>query len=276
MARKALILYSSVTGNTEQIAHAFADALTEHLFEVESIRIGKHDFEKEPRYFEDYDLVCIGSPIMAGLPHQNMMKLLGLYGNEKVHFNHQSPETMASPLEFFLAGHPSYETKGVVFCTYSGYFYGPDEALATLELEKLYLETKGVKVVGEFCCNGKEVFHDAVNMVGAIMNVGVNRSAEMLQRFKDDPNDPMFDRLTPEQREGMERCAKDTKHWPFDTMVETDGLPGSVFWHYDCMKRPHERDILKARIFMSDLVEDYFLTATGKPRRSGAIYKVIS
>lgn len=279
MAYRALIIYSSVTGNTEKIALAFKETLESYNFHVDCYKTGCHDFEKEPAYFEDYDLVCIGSPIMAGTPHQSLMKLLGLYGNEKVFFNRRTDEPNATPLEFFLKGAPRFKTKGVVFCTYCGYFGGPDEATATLELEKLYLDTKGVTVVGMFSTAGREVFHNAVNMVGAILNVGVNMASEMLQRYKDDPQDPAFDKLTEVQRDAMSRCAADKQHWPFETMVETETLgdiPGSVFWHYNSMERPHERDLVKAKTFMADLTEDYFLTATGKPRPSGSVYKVIS
>jgi len=279
MPRRALIIYSSVTGNTEQIADAFRETLEGYQFAVDFYKTGAHDFKNEPTYFEDYDLVCIGSPIMAGLPHQGLMQLLGLYGNEEIHFNRGGPETNATPLDFFLNGAPRFAAKGVVFCTYCGYFGGPDEATATLELEKLYLELKGVPVVGMFSTAGREVFHDAVNMAGAILKVGVNRASEMLQRYKDDPTDPVFDKLTDAQRDAMRRCAEDKRHWPFDTMVETEApgdIPGSVFWHYNCMERPHERDLMKAKIFMADLVEDYFLTATGKPRPSGSVYKVIT
>lgn len=49
-----------------------------------------------------------------------------------------------------------YHPLGVVFTTYGGGFYGSNEASATLELLKLYLEVQNVTVVGKFACCGKE------------------------------------------------------------------------------------------------------------------------
>ena len=45
---------------------------------------------------------------------------------------------------------------GIVFSTYGGGFYGPDEATATLETLKQYLKLNNVDVIGRFSCAGKE------------------------------------------------------------------------------------------------------------------------
>ena len=54
------------------------------------------------------------------------------------------------------------------------------------------------------------------------------------------------------------------------------GKPGSTFWHYDSGKRPSQRDLTKAKIFMAEIIEDYFLTTTGDPRPPYAMYTCIS
>ncbi|MDR1495704.1 MAG: hypothetical protein LBS67_02125 [Clostridiales Family XIII bacterium] len=79
MAYRALILYASITGNTEKVAFAFRDALVKYEFQVDTARFGKHDFMERPTYFDNYDLICLGSPIMAALPHQRLMNALGMY-----------------------------------------------------------------------------------------------------------------------------------------------------------------------------------------------------
>ena len=40
---------------------------------------------------------------------------------------------------------------------------------------------------------------------------------------------------------------------------------GSYFFHYDCHSRPGPREEAKARAFISDIVEDYFMTYDGVP-----------
>ena len=79
MARKALILYASVTGNTGKIAGCFQEALEEMNWEVDSIKItNKTNFVENPIFFDHYDLLFVGSPIMAGLPSTLIGKNLGL------------------------------------------------------------------------------------------------------------------------------------------------------------------------------------------------------
>jgi hypothetical protein len=274
-----------------KIAEAFQEGMRECCFEVTMAQFGKHDFKKDPVYFDDYDLICLGSPVLAALPHQRIIKALSLGSDaapgEQPVFERHMAETMEKiaqgnapdigdmdPMTIF-ADPPPPTRKGVVFATYSGYMYGPGEALATLELERVFLELKKCSVIGEYCATGAEVFHNAVDTVSFILGIGVNQGSQALQDYKDDPNAPQFEELTPSQREVLDRCANDKTHWPFETMkpVEKFGeKPGSVFWHYDQMNRPNERDLIKAKTFMLDLCEDYFLTVTGKPRRSGSVY----
>ena len=54
------------------------------------------------------------------------------------------------------------------------------------------------------------------------------------------------------------------------------GKPGSTFWHYDMAKRPSKRDLTKAKIFMAEIIEDYFLTTSDDPRPPYAMYTCIS
>ena len=39
----------------------------------------------------------------------------------------------------------------------------------------------------------------------------------------------------------------------------------SYFFHYDCDSKPGKREEAKARAFISDIVEDYFMTYDGVP-----------
>jgi len=60
---KALIVYDSVYGNTEQIARAIAEAITPSN-EVKVLRVG----EVNPSELTSIDLLIVGSPTHAGRP----------------------------------------------------------------------------------------------------------------------------------------------------------------------------------------------------------------
>ena len=67
--RKALMIYSSMTGNTKMIAEAFGEVCEENGFAVDYLKIAPGiDWDEHPVYVEEYDLVGLGSPIIAGLP----------------------------------------------------------------------------------------------------------------------------------------------------------------------------------------------------------------
>jgi flavodoxin len=67
---KAVIIYDSVYGNTEKIAHAMKDALAAH--EVHMIKVGDADIEK----VKGADLLIVGSPTHGGRPTPAMKDFL--------------------------------------------------------------------------------------------------------------------------------------------------------------------------------------------------------
>ena len=144
MSRKALILYASVTGNTAKIAQCFDDALTEMGWSVDQIKItNKTNFVEEPVFFDQYDLLFVGSPIMAGLPSTLIGKNLGLTAS--------MPPRMYSD-RLIMPGlkkpeRSDYTPYAVEFCTYGGTSTGPSECLATLAIEKLYLENDNIRSI---------------------------------------------------------------------------------------------------------------------------------
>ena len=64
---KALIIYTSITKNTEKIARAFEESFRSYGWEVDLQRITNKTERLESDY-EKYDVVCLGSPIVAGSP----------------------------------------------------------------------------------------------------------------------------------------------------------------------------------------------------------------
>jgi len=68
---KALIVYDSVYGNTEQIARAIADGMTPSA-EVEVLRAG----EANPSELASVDLLIVGSPVHGGRPTPTVQDFL--------------------------------------------------------------------------------------------------------------------------------------------------------------------------------------------------------
>jgi flavodoxin len=80
---KALIIYATMTRNTEKIATWFKETFEHYNFETTMFRMrAKADWKgmQDKLYFDDYDVVCLGSPIVAGSPLMIVTKALSLGG----------------------------------------------------------------------------------------------------------------------------------------------------------------------------------------------------
>ena len=301
--RKAVVLYGSLTGNTEMVGKAFAEVLEEYGFETrcEKLKAGK-DWSEDPVIFSDYDIVVLGSLIVAGLPYKEVYQLLGLQGNRTISGVKMEPGAEPDPeknpmgrlqLHSGIPGivAPSVATGapgakgdmlptiyGVVYATYGGSGVGPPECYGSLEVMEELLRVNGVRTVGKFACPGKEMRHEAVDGIAKALNINIADSMALIQRFTLDPDAEEF-RNMPE-----EHIAAIRKYLGLEddySMLEGNdplgiGKPGSTFWHYDSGKRPSQRDLTKAKIFMAEIIEDYFLTTTGDPRPPYAMYTCIS
>ena len=77
MKKKALILYASITKNTERVANWFKETFEHYGMEVTMIKVlnGKRWLEgnEDKLFFDDYDVVCLGSPIIGGSPMKCML-----------------------------------------------------------------------------------------------------------------------------------------------------------------------------------------------------------
>lgn len=65
--KKALIMYATITKNTERIAQAFAESFEHYGWQADLVRISNKSGRMVSNY-SDYDVVCLGSPIVAGSP----------------------------------------------------------------------------------------------------------------------------------------------------------------------------------------------------------------
>ncbi len=81
--RRALILYATMTKNTEKVATWFNETFNEYGWETNLIRIMPNTNWaelQEKLYFDDYDMVCLGSPIVGGSVLQPSIKALSFGG----------------------------------------------------------------------------------------------------------------------------------------------------------------------------------------------------
>ena len=301
--RKAVVLYGSLTGNTEMVGKAMAEVLEEYGFETrcEKLKAGK-DWSEDPVIFWDYDIVVLGSLIVAGLPYKEVYQLLGLQGNRTISGVSMTPGQEPDPeknpmgrlsLHSGIPGivAPSVATGspgakgdnlptiyGVVYATYGGSGVGPPECYGTLEVMEELLRVNGVRTVGKFACPGKEMRHEAVDGIAKSLNINIADSMALIQRYTLDPDAEEFQKMPPEHITAIRKYLGIEDDY---SMLEGNdplgiGKPGSTFWHYDSGKRPSQRDLTKAKIFMAEIIEDYFLTTTGDPRPPYAMYTCIS
>lgn len=310
-AKKALILYGSLTGNTAQVGAAFADVCKRYGFETETVQITpSRDWDKEPVIIEDYDLVALGSPVIAGLPYKEVSMVLGLQGNKCLAGGAHQKEKLAQrefedPNTQFMdmstgipgvvapacgGGVPGTKGEfkktvyGVVFATYGGNGGGPTECRATLEAESEYLRVNGVRTVGMFACPGKERHHTSVDTLRQKFGINIDDIQALIQDYKDNPNSERVKSLPTKLQEALKTHAEKKDDVSYGDgvrmMADNDplgcGLPGYRMWHYNCMNRPSERDITKAQIFLSEVIEDHFLTFTGDPRPPYSMYTCLA
>lgn len=111
--KKAVVLYCSITGNTEKVARAICEGLTEGGMQTSIV---KYQDAEQLDYLE-YDLVCIGSPSY----NWNVPKPFNEFLKRKFEYY--------KSLGKILPNSPRIGKNALVFCTYSGPHTGIDEAI---------------------------------------------------------------------------------------------------------------------------------------------------
>ena len=283
--RRALILYATMTKNTEKIATWFAETFRHYCWDVTILQLkASLDYEslQDQLYFDDYDIICLGSPIVAGYPLTIINKLFSLGAGGALEANVQKqidagggfkaekdtmgggPDGVTGPdgappapgkkkagvrwrrrICPFPGGQlrDNYHPLGIVFTTFGGGFFGPNESIATIEALKNFLALNDVTVIGTFACCGRE-FGPA----------GINEGEKPLMFSKDvELPDPLY----------------------YD-LEDGTKAQGSYFFHYNNWTKPCSRDEAKAKALIADIVEDYFMTYDGKRRPVFSQYISIS
>ena len=277
--RNAIVMYSSITGNTEKVAQKFEEVLKAYNFNVSLEKVyPQRDYIKDPIYFDDCDLLCLGAPIIAALPYKELSSVIGWSGKHVDLFKGDRPNPSA----------PGRLRVGVVFSTFGGTVAGPRECLPTLALEKEYLQLYGFTPVGEFACPGKQLRHGPVDELNARLKIDIDDAQALLQRFINHPESDEFTTMDAKKLEIIKKVAAkmdyDEEGNPlmagervmFDNNPLGNGMQGSKYFHYNLQDRPHERDLKTAEFFMTEIIEDFFLTEDGEIRQPmGSMYSCI-
>lgn len=259
--RRALILYATMTRNTEKIANWFRETFEAYNWDVTFFRVAPNaDYAgmQEQLYFDDYDVVALGSPIVAGLPIQPVLKAFSLGAGGDLEKSVQqkidtgkadSIQAPAQPGAKWRRTEAPYagalargqsEPLGIVFCTYGGGFYGSSECMPVLESLKLYLNLNNVRVVGKFACGGKET-----GPAGYALGVKPKSGFAPGKAGADLPDADVQDPVIYTMKDGTQK-------------------PGAYFFHYDLNSKPGPREEAKARAFAADFIEDFFMTYDGE------------
>jgi hypothetical protein len=175
MTPKSLILYSSMTGNTEKLALRFKKVFEKKGWQCDIFKVDRNmDFRNPPFDLKDYDFLCVGSPVILGLPTEEIINamiknpLSGHYGEPtreevaRLRLVRGDPEYFPPPQPPLGKTRPRHvgkivpgPKKGIVFVTYAGMHLGPKEAEAALSLLEIEMEHLKFKCIGRFCCPGK-------------------------------------------------------------------------------------------------------------------------
>jgi len=181
MAKKSLILYESMTGNTEKVGMRFKQSFEKKGWKCTMFKVDKlTDPANLPFKFDDFDFVCVGSPVIENRPSYNIIRVLANHPDSVIFAGSKSSERIrklrkrsSSPNQSGQQGGPpggdmpsgagptSYGIstivgpgphRSAVFVTYSG---APPEAELSLRILEDLLYLLQIKCQGQFACRGR-------------------------------------------------------------------------------------------------------------------------
>ena len=132
---RSLVLYSSVTGNTEKVARQIAEVLRREGHEVAFVKVD----EEISVDLLAYDLVFLGSAVHQWLPTKTMVNYVERMLKQYFGSGVIVPCSPIRPGKY-----------AVCFCTYSGPHTGVSEAVPATRWMRAFLEHVGFTVLGEW------------------------------------------------------------------------------------------------------------------------------
>ena len=160
---KTLVLYDSLSGNTDKIARAIHDTVLEHDVRSELVKIDKHlDLD-----FFEYDLIFTGSPVIDWLPTKKMMDFIM---SRMKHYNSMGLIKPASPI---IPG-----KFGVCFGTFGGPHIGEREAHPMTAWLGSFMGHLGYIVLDSWHVIGQFAHKEDLNAHGRLGNIQYRPHAE--------------------------------------------------------------------------------------------------
>jgi hypothetical protein len=178
---KSLIIYASISGNTEKVAKRFEQVFMEKGWECDLLKVTRKSNVYQKIFdCDQYDFICVGSFIHKSLPADHVVECLranpaNLHYSPNMEEMEKRPprddEQMAKFLAMDINPHKQSlkdgrtdppriifgppDKKGVVFVTFAGEHQGYEEAVPALALLKSELEHTMFQCMGTFACPGR-------------------------------------------------------------------------------------------------------------------------
>jgi len=250
--KKALILYATTTNFSKMVVDRFEKVLLHYGFAVDVIRA------MDVNHFvpiNDYDFVVTGTGVIGALPERQLLAALGAGNYTNLPYLAEVGGDIGAPQ--WGRGVPL--KKCVTFVTYGGTRRGPSQTHCALRMLEHIMNDMGWQVMGEFGCGGYDSSrwrsHNMANDLANALNTTHENVWMMLEEYCKDPNSDYIKSLNLDEK-ALKALEAAKKSWhPEDT---------STSWHNRRLPRPRERDLLKAEIFLSQVVEDLFLGQGGE------------
>ena len=146
---KSLIMYQSLTGNTEKVAMRFKEVFEKKGWQYDVLKIDKNTDVEQPVDFGPYDFLCVGSGVNKQLPEEQIAAMMFLLSHGRPDPGKKPPARTRAETRIIPG-----PKKGIVFVTYAGMHLDEKEAEPSLTLLEVEMEHLRFKCVGRFCCLG--------------------------------------------------------------------------------------------------------------------------
>lgn len=283
MKRKAMILYCSITGNTEKVATWYKETFEHYGMEVTMIKVTNNidwDQYAGKLYFEDYDVVCMGSPIIGGSPMKAMLRNFSAGAASSLEDN--VAKNAASGLGFNAGGAGNFSESEV-----KGGGKAPEapkkkfvDPASKWAREPVMPYPGGPHYPGRYqpigivfttYGGGFAGSDEALPTLSLLKLYLEDKGAKVIGEFaccgKEFGPAGLDDGVTPRQISTPPVYYQD---------ADGNYHAGGFFFHCHANSKPGPREELRARAFIADIVEDHFYTSDGKRRTLGSKYTSIS
>lgn len=282
MKKKALILYASITKNTEKVATWFKEAFEHYGMEVTMIKVlnGKRWLEgnEDKLYFDDYDVVCLGSPIIGGSPMKCMLSHFSAGAASSLEDN--VAKNAEKGLGFNAGGAGGFaegEVKGGpgMPSPPPGGPGGPPNMIRWRR-EEIMSYPGGPHIPGMYQPLGIAFTTYGGGFCGPSECLPV---LQLLKLYLEDKGAKVIGRFACPGKEFGPAGLDDGEtpmqiHEPPVYYKDADGNyhAGGFFFHSSNNNNPAPRHEAQAKAFIAGIVEDHFYTSNGKRREPGSEY----